>query len=382
MRYKIVTLLWVAGMACGGWASESDNEPNQPKLNSGLLSGIKLRGIGPALMSGRIADIAIDAEHPNTWYVAAGSGNLWKTVNAGTTWKPIFEKYGAYSLGCVTIDPTNPNTLWVGTGEDVGGRHVGYGDGVYKSLDGGKGFKNMGLKESEHIARILVDPRNADTVYVAAQGPLWSSGGERGLYKTIDGGRTWEVILHKGPYTGVTDVVFEPGNPDVLYAATHQRHRTVWALVNGGPESGIHKSVDGGQTWQELKGGLPGGDKGKIALAVSPQKPKIVYASIELAGRKGGIWRSENGGQSWTKMSDYTSGGTGPHYYQELFCDPHRFDTLYHANVRLGRTDDGGRSWETVESSHKHCGQPRRGLPSSRPRFSPGGLRRRTLPLP
>ena len=354
MRYKIVTLLWVAGIACGGWASESDNEPNQPKLNSGLLSGIKLRGIGPALMSGRIADIAIDAEHPNTWYVAAGSGNLWKTVNAGTTWKPIFEKYGAYSLGCVTIDPTNPNTLWVGTGEDVGGRHVGYGDGVYKSLDGGKGFKNMGLKESEHIARILVDPRNADTVYVAAQGPLWSSGGERGLYKTIDGGRTWEVILHKGPYTGVTDVVFEPGNPDVLYAATHQRHRTVWALVNGGPESGIHKSVDGGQTWQELKGGLPGADKGKIALAVSPQKPKIVYASIELAGRKGGIWRSENGGQSWTKMSDYTSGGTGPHYYQELFCDPHRFDTLYHANVRLGRTDDGGRSWETVESSHKH----------------------------
>jgi photosystem II stability/assembly factor-like uncharacterized protein len=347
-------------MAASLWAAPGDNEPNEPnepnkpKLNSDLLAGIPLRSIGPALMSGRIADLAIDPERPNTWYVAAGSGNLWKTVNAGTTWQPIFENYGSYSLGCVTIDPSNRHTLWVGTGEDVGGRHVGYGDGVYRSLDGGKGFKNMGLKESEHIARILVDPRDSDTVYVAAQGPLWSPGGERGLYKTTDGGQTWVCILKKGPYTGVTDVVFEPGRPDVLYAATHQRHRTVWALVNGGPESGIHKSVDGGQTWQELKGGLPGADKGKIGLAVSPQKPQVVYASIELAGRQGGIWRSENGGQSWRKMSDYTSGGTGPHYYQELFCDPHRFDVLYHANVHLGRTEDGGRTWQSVENSRKH----------------------------
>ena len=349
-----VTLLVITGLAAGAWAATDDNEPNTSKITSGLLSGIPLRSIGPALMSGRIADIAIDQASPNTWYVAAGSGNLWKTTNAGTTFKPIFENYGAYSLGCVTIDPTNHHTIWVGTGEDVGGRHVGYGDGIYKSLDGGKRFKNMGLKHSEHIARILVDPRNADTVYVAAQGPLWSPGGERGLYKTIDGGQTWNVILSNGPYTGVTDVVFDPTNPDVLYAATHQRHRTVWAIVNGGPESGIHKSTDAGQTWQELKGGLPGADKGKIALAVSPQKSQVVYASIELAGAKGGIWRSENGGQSWNKMSDYTSGGTGAHYYQELFCDPHRFDVLYHANVRLGRTEDGGRTWEIVESSRKH----------------------------
>jgi len=354
MWRNIVTVLVVTAFAAGAWAGPDDNEPNASKLTSGLLSGIPLRSIGPALMSGRIADIAIDPVSPNTWYVAAGSGNLWKTTNAGTTFKPIFENYGSYSLGCVTLDPTNHHSIWVGTGEDVGGRHVGYGDGIYKSLNGGKSFKNMGLKASEHIARILVDPRHADTVYVAAQGPLWSSGGERGLYKTTDGGQTWHVILSKGPYTGVTDVVFEPGNPDVLYAATHQRHRTVWAIVNGGPESGIHKSTDAGQTWQELKGGLPGADKGKIALAVSPQKPELVYASIELAGSKGGVWRSENGGQSWDKMSDYTSGGTGAHYYQELFCDPHRFDVLYHANVRLGCTEDGGRTWRTAESSRKH----------------------------
>lgn len=329
-------------------------EAGKAKLNAGALSGITLRNVGPALMSGRIADIAIDPVRPNTWYVAAGSGNLWKTVNAGTTWKPIFEDYGSYSIGCVAIDPSNPNTIWVGTGENVGGRHCGYGDGVYRSLDGGRSFKNMGLKASEHIAEILVDPRDSQVVYVASQGPLWSPGGQRGLYKSTDGGKTWDLILSKGSYTGVTDLAFDPDNADILYAATHQRHRTVWALVNGGPETGIFKSVDRGQTWRELKSGLPGEDKGKIALAVSPLRGQVVYASIELAGRKGGFWRSENGGESWTKRSDYLSGGTGPHYYQEIYCDPHRFDVIYQANVRLGRTEDGGKTWDTVESPWKH----------------------------
>ena len=329
-------------------------ESAKAKLNAGALSSIKLRNVGPALMSGRIADIAIDPLRPNTWYVGAGSGNLWKTVNAGTTWTPIFENYGSYSIGCVTIDPSQHDTIWVGTGENVGGRHCGYGDGVYRSLDGGRSFKNMGLKATEHIAKILVDPRDSSTVYVASQGPLWSPGGERGLYKSTDGGKTWNQILAKGPYTGVTDLAFDPENPDVLYAATHQRHRTVWALVNGGPETGIFKSTDAGKTWKALKSGLPGEDKGKIALAVSPLRSQVVYASIELAGRKGGFWRSENGGQSWTKMSDYLSGGTGPHYYQEIYCDPHRFDWIYQANVRLGRTEDGGKTWDTVESPWKH----------------------------
>ncbi|MCP5527161.1 MAG: glycosyl hydrolase [Verrucomicrobiales bacterium] len=355
---KPVLLTFLAGLGLlpfGAAAADEPDEPaDKPKLDAGLLGGIEWRHIGPALMSGRIADIALDPAAPNTWYVAAGSGNLWKTENAGTTWKPIFERYGSYSIGCVTLDPSHPNTVWVGAGEAVGGRHVGYGDGVYRSRDGGRSFENLGLKATEHIARILVDPRNSDVIYVAAQGPLWSPGGERGLFKSTNGGRTWTCILARGPYTGVTEVAFDPRNPDVLYAATHQRHRTVWALVNGGPESGIHKSVDGGATWRELKQGLPGGDKGKIALAVSPQQPDVVYASIELAGRTGGFWRSADGGESWRKMNDIISGGTGPHYYQEIFCDPHRFDVVYQMDVRLSRTPDGGATWETVESPAKH----------------------------
>ncbi|MCP4611205.1 MAG: glycosyl hydrolase [Planctomycetes bacterium] len=354
MRDYLLRLLLVFLFAIQVWADKESEIKEKTKLSAETFSGIKLRNIGPALMSGRIADAAIDPMQPNTWYIAAGSGNVWKTVNAGTTWTPIFDKYGSYSIGCVTIDPSNHHVIWVGTGENVGGRHVGYGDGVYKSLDGGKSFKNMGLKDSEHISKILVDSRDSDTVYLASQGPLWSPGGDRGLYKTTDGGKSWVQILSKGPYTGVTDIVFDPRNPDVIYAATHQRHRTVWALVNGGPETGIFKSIDAGKSWKELKGGLPGEDMGKIALAVSPIKPNVVYATIELAGRKGGFWRSENGGQSWSKMSNYVSGGTGPHYYQEIYCDPHCFDVVYQANVRLGRTEDGGKTWQTIESRWKH----------------------------
>ncbi len=343
-------------------ADEKSPDAEATKFNAGTLSGIKLRNIGPAIMSGRIADIAIDTERPNTWYVAAGSGGLWKTTNGGTTWSPIFDDYGSYSIGCVTIDPSDRHTIWVGTGENVGGRHVGFGDGVYRSLDGGQSFKNMGLTATEHIGKILVDPRDSDVVYVAAQGPLWSAGGERGLYKTTDGGVTWKQILAAGEYTGVTDVSFDPRNPDVLYGVTHQRHRTVWALINGGPETGIFKSVDAGENWVELKKGLPGGDMGKISIAVSPQKPDVVYATIELAGhsptqprlRKGGFWRSANGGASWSKMSDFLSGGTGPHYYQEIFCDPHRFDVVYQMNFVTSRTEDGGKTWVPVENDRKH----------------------------
>jgi photosystem II stability/assembly factor-like uncharacterized protein len=330
------------------------SESDRPKFEAGFLSELKFRGIGPALMSGRIADVAVDHENPNTWYVAAGSGGVWKTTNAGTTWTPIFDNYGSYSIGCVAIDPSNRNTIWIGTGEAVGGRHVGFGDGVYLSHDGGQSFANVGLKASEHIAKIIVDPNDSKTVYVAVQGPLWSSGGERGLYKSTDGGRTWNQILAKGPWTGVTDLVMDPTNSQILYAATHQRHRTVAALLNGGPESGIHKTTDGGASWQSLGGGLPGEDKGKIGLALSPTNSRIVFATIELADRKGGVFRSADGGQSWTKQSDYTSGGTGPHYYQEIWADPHRDESLYHANVVLGRSDDGGKSFVGIGNDNKH----------------------------
>ena len=329
-------------------------EADGSRMKAATFKGLELREIGPALMSGRIADIAIHPDDQSTWYIAVGSGSVWKTTNAGTTWNPIFDDQGSYSIGCVTIDPSNPEIVWVGTGENVSGRHVGFGDGVYKSLDGGNSWKRAGLEESEHIGKIIVDPRDSNVVYVAAQGPLWSSGGERGLYKTTDGGESWGQILSAGEYTGVTDITMDPRNPDVIYAATHQRMRNVAALVNGGPESGIYKTDDGGKNWRELTNGLPKDDMGKIGLAISPQNPDVVYATIELAHRKGGTYRSTNGGGSWEKRGDYLSGGTGPHYYQEIYASPHKFDRLYHMDVRLHASEDGGTTWSDIEGKYKH----------------------------
>ncbi|MCU0233716.1 MAG: hypothetical protein MUE90_06770, partial [Thermoanaerobaculales bacterium] len=217
----------------------ADDDEKQGRMTAKALAGLELRGIGPALMSGRIADIAIHPTDLSTWYVAVGSGGVWKTTNSGTTWKPIFDGEGSYSIGCVALDPANPEVVWVGTGENVGGRHVGFGDGVYRSEDGGASWKKLGLAESQHISKIIVDPGDSDTVYVAAQGPLWSSGGERGLYKTTDGGASWTQVLAAGPWTGVTDLLMDPRDPQRLYAATWQHHRTVAALIDGGPESGI-----------------------------------------------------------------------------------------------------------------------------------------------
>jgi photosystem II stability/assembly factor-like uncharacterized protein len=330
-----------------------------PQEESGAMSaktfkGLELRGIGPAFMSGRIADIAIHPHDQSVWFVAVGSGGVWKTENAATTWKPIFENEGSYSVGSVAIDPNEPSVVWIGSGENVSGRHVGYGDGIYKSLDGGQSWTNMGLGQSEHISTILIDPRDSNDVYVAVQGPLWSPGGDRGLYKTVDGGESWEQILAGGDYTGVNDIAWHPDNPDVLYASTHQRYRNVAALIDGGPESAIHKTTDGGKTWRKLTKGLPEEDMGKIGLAVSPQDPNVIYAAIELAHRKGGFWRSSDAGGSWEKQSDYVAGGTGPHYYQEIWASPHQFDRIYHADVRLHVTEDGGKNFRSLNKPNKH----------------------------
>lgn len=332
---------------------------------STVAGAMKFRSIGPAFMSGRIGDVAVDHEDPNTWYIAVASGGVWKTTNAGTTFDPIFDNQKSYSIGCVTVDPSVHSTVWVGTGENNGGRHIGFGDGAYVSHDSGKTWQPRGLKSSEHISKIVVDPRDSNVVFAASQGPLWSPGGQRGLFKSTDGGMNWKNVLsaggkaktedeNKDSYTGVTDVVMDPTNPDVLYAATHQRHRNVWAIVNTGPETGIFKSTDGGETWKELTNGLPGGDMGKISLQVSPQKSNFVYATIEVDGRKGGFWRSENFGASWTKTSDFVSGGTGPHYYQELWADPHRFGVLYQANNSFSRSEDNGATWDNIEGRNKH----------------------------
>ena len=315
------------------------------------LAGLKFRGIGPAVMGGRISDIAIHPDKPHTWYVSAGSGNVWKTTNAGTTWTPIFDKYGSYSIGCLAIDPNNSEVIWVGTGESVSGRHVAWGDGVYRSLNGGKTFKHMGLKSSEHIGRILIDPRDSNTVFVAAEGPLWSSGGERGVYKSADGGASWQAVLEIDEDTGVGDILFDPSNPDVIYAASYQRRRHVWGLLVGGGGSGIWKSADAGQTWRRITEGLPKEEMGKIGLAVTPADPNLVYATIEAHEKEKGLYRSTNKGESWEKRSDYISGGTGPHYYQEIVASPTDPDSVYQMDVFLHCTRDGGKTFTNMETS-------------------------------
>lgn len=330
----------------------------EPKKNqvtySQLLSGIQFRNIGPALMSGRIADIAVDPDNENIWYVAVGSGGVWKTKNAGATWKPVFENYPVYSTGCITIDPSNTNRIWLGTGENVGGRHISFGDGVYLSEDAGLSWKNTGLKTSEHISKIIVHPNNSDIVWIAAQGPLWKKGGDRGVFKTTDGGKTWNAVLTVDDWTGATDLAMDPRNPDVLYAATWQRHRNIAAYMGGGPGSGIYKSTDGGDSWRKLKSGLPDQNMGKIGLAISPQNPDVLYAAIELERRTGGIYRSENRGESWKKMSNTVSGATGPHYYQELYADPNQFDRIILVDVRMQVSNDGGKTFTGVKEEFKH----------------------------
>lgn len=318
------------------------------------FEGLKFRSVGPATTSGRIADIAIHPENENFWYVAVGSGGVWKTENAGTTWKPIFDDQSTYSIGSLAIDPNNPERIWVGTGENVGGRHVAFGDGIYLSEDGGNTWTNKGLEKSEHLSTIIVHPDNSDVVWVASQGPLWSKGGQRGLYKTTDGGETWNRTLGNEEWTGVTDIVINPENPQILYAATWDRHRTVAAYMGGGPGTGLYKSTDGGESWKELKNGIPSSNLGKIGLAISPFDPSTIYAAIEQDRTKGGVYISRDSGASWTKQSDAVSGGTGPHYYQELYASPHQEGKLYLMNNYVLISDDHGKNFSRMNEDKKH----------------------------
>ena len=348
------------------------------EINSGTFSGLELRNIGPAFTSGRIADIAIHPDNENVWYIAVGSGGVWKTSNSGTTWKPIFDNYGSFSIGSIALDPSNSHTIWLGTGENVGGRHVAVGDGIYVSHDDGASWKNMGLKDSEHLSTIIVHPEDSNTVWVASQGPLWTSGGQRGIYKTTDGGKTWNRTLGDDQWVGATDLVIDPRNPDVLYAATWQRHRTVAGYLGGGPGTGIHKSTDGGETWTELKKGIPGSNKGKIGLAISPFNPDIIYAAIELDRRKGGVFMSTNRGASWTKQSDAVSGGTGPHYYKERYASPHHEGKLFLMNNYVQISDNHGKTFYTMNERNKHVDSHAMAFKKSDPNYvlfgTDGGL--------
>jgi photosystem II stability/assembly factor-like uncharacterized protein len=330
---------------------KTDKKPKDP-WSAGTFSGLALRGIGPAITSGRIVDLAVDPNDSNTWYVASAAGGVWKTKTHGVSWTPVFDSTGSYSVGCVTIDPHDSLVVWVGSGENNSQRSVSYGDGVYKSVDGGKTWTNMGLKNSEHIGKIVVDPRNSDVVYAAAQGPLWAAGGDRGLYKTTDGGKTWKAVLTVSENTGVTDVVMDPRNPDVLLAASYQRRRHVWTLIDGGPESAIYKSRDGGANWTKLSAGLPKEEMGRIGLAVSPADPNTVYAIIEAARDAGGVYRSQDGGANWEKRGGFVS--SSPQYYQEIFPHPTDPDTFYTVDVLLKVTNDGGKTFRNAGEKNKH----------------------------
>ena len=324
------------------------------ELKSSDLTGLKFRSVGPAFMSGRIADIAINPNNENEWYVAVGSGGVWKTVNSGTTWNPIADDQPFYSTGCITIDPHNSSKIWLGTGENVGGRHVGIGHGIYVSENGGKNWKSMGLKNSEHISKIIVSPQDPNTVFVASQGPLWSPGGERGLYRTDNGGKTWKNVLSVNKWTGVTHIPIDHNNPNILYAATWQRHRNVASYMGGGPGTSIYKSTDHGISWTEIKNGLPGSNLGKIGLAISPFDSTILYAAVETDRRNGAVYKTTNSGGSWKKMSDTVSGATGPHYYQELVASPHVFDKIYLMDTKVQVSENGGKDFYIMNESDKH----------------------------
>lgn len=322
------------------------------QVDKDIISSFPFRSLGPAFMTGRISDIVKDYSNTSTWYVATASSNVWKTTNNGTTWDPIFDNYSSYSTGSISIDPSNPNVLWLGTGENQSQRSVGWGDGLYKSLDAGNTWRNMGLNKSEHIGKILIDPRNPAVIVVAAQGPLWKEGGDRGVYRSENGGQTWENVLYVSENTGAADLVFDPKNPDIIYASTYQRRRHAGILVAGGPESRIFKSIDNGKTWSKLENGLPSGNLGRIAIAVSPQKSDVLYAQISMEERKGGFFKSEDRGESWKKQSDYAV--VDPQYYGEIYCDPNRFDHVYIMDVVIKKTTNGGKTFSNLNTRFKH----------------------------
>ena len=368
MKSLKTSLLAVLALAAFGGAALKGQAPTT-SLTADALKAFEFRTVGPTLNNGRVVDVEIDPKNPNVWYVASAFGGVWKTSNRGITFDPILANY-AFTTCCVVVDPKDSNIIWVGTGENNSQRSAHFGDGVYKSTDAGKTFTNMGLQTSEHIGKIIVDPRNSNTVWVASQGPLFSEGGERGLYKTTDGGKTWTAALTISKDTGISDIVLDPVNPDIIYASSYQRRRHVGQMIGGGPEGGIWKSVDGGKKFVKLTSGLPKGDVGRIALAVDPKgtitpaveakdgkkavpakKGTVLYAIVNALADERGFYKSVDNGATWVKQSNYVGGGAA--YYCELFIDPFREDTIWSANTPLEWSKDGGKTFTQVPNMNK-----------------------------
>jgi photosystem II stability/assembly factor-like uncharacterized protein len=348
---KSFGLLAVAGLLAAVAVPLHSQDGSKAAIAADTFAGLRARSIGPAVTSGRVMTIAVDPTNKAVIYIGAASGGVWKTVTGGASWQPVFDSQGSFSIGWVTLDPRNPNVVWVGTGERNSQRSVAYGDGIYRSDNGGRTWTNMGLKNSEHIGRVVIDPTDSDTVYVAAQGPLWAPGGDRGLYKTTDSGKTWTQVLKISENTGVTDVVIDPRHPNVLVAAAYQRRRHFFTLIDGGPEAAIHRSTDGGKTWTKVTTGLPEVDLGRIGLAISPVNPDILYANVEAAQGKGGIFRSSDNGVTWERRMDYNGGAM---YYGDVFADPVNVDRIYIPDVIFQVSDDGGKSMHSLGQRNMH----------------------------
>ena len=330
------------------------------------ISHLQYREIGPALMGGRIADLAVVESKPQVFYIATGTGGVWKTENHGTSWTPLFDDQPTSSIGDVTLDQSNPNLVWVGTGEPQNRQSSGWGNGVYKSTDAGNTWRHMGLDATKHIGRILIHPRNPDIVYVAAVGDLWGPNEERGVFRTHDGGETWDNVLHIDEHTGTIDLAMDPGDPNTIFAAMYQRQRTGWGFNGGGPGSGLYRTFDGGDSWTELTEGLPEGDKGRIGVDIFRQDGNVVYALIEAdarspdAGffggggggeRQSGLYRSLDRGDTWEKMSNTNP---RPMYYSQVRIDPSNVDRIYVLGTNLMVSDDGGRTFRSDGASQVH----------------------------
>ena len=358
----IVLLAFLSTVSFSQATPNAKTTPAAFDADSARLAELPWRSLGPAVTSGRVVDFAVP-EGPKSqigerlgelFYVASASGGVWKTTNGGTTWEPIFDHQSSASIGDIAVAPGNPDIIWVGTGEANNQRSSSWGDGVYKSQNGGKTWTNMGLKKSEHIGRVIVHPTNPEIVFVAAAGPLWGAGGDRGLFRTTDGGRTWKNVKNIDAHTGFTDVIFDPSNPNVIYAASFQRERRPYSYVGGGPGSRLWKSIDGGDTWTRLTEGLPKDDVGRIGLDVSRSNPNIVYATIETkvtgtgaatGNTEASVYRSDDYGASWQKMG---TGFSYPWYMGQIRVDPTNPDRVYFMGVQLQVSTDGGRTFHST----------------------------------